>query len=125
MAWVVRFDEELAAWFDDQEAGLQDEILVYVRLLQEAGPNLGRPRADTVGGSIYGNMKELRIQYGGEPWRILFVFDPRRAAILLVGGNKVGDKRWYEKNIPIAEKRYKRHLEALALERERGKKKEK
>lgn len=121
MAWVVRFDEELAAWFDDQEAGLQAEILVHVRLLQEQGPNLGRPRVDTVKGSRYRNLKELRIQYRGEPWRILFLFDPRRAAILLVGGNKGGDGRWYVRNIPIAERRYRRHLEALERQKEEEK----
>ena len=125
MAWVVRFDEELAAWFDDQEAGLQDEILAHVGLLEERGPNLGRPRADTVKGSAYRNMKELRIQYQGRPWRILFAFDPRQAAILLVGGDKGGEKRWYLRNIPIADRRYKRHLEALEREKKPEKEREK
>lgn len=123
MAWVVRFDEELAAWFEDQEEGLQDEILTQVEVLRELGPNLGRPRVDTVKGSAYRNLKELRVQYRGEPWRILFAFDPRRAAILLVGGNKVGDDRWYGRNIPIAERRYRRHLEALEREKGKGRKK--
>jgi len=62
------------------------------------------------------NMKELRIQYHGDPWRILFAFDPRRAAILLVGGIKSGDKRWYEKHIRIADRRFERHLERLEEE---------
>jgi len=61
-------------------------------------------------------MKELRIQYHGDPWRILFAFDPRRAAILLVGGIKSGDKRWYEKHIRIADRRFERHLERLEEE---------
>jgi hypothetical protein len=58
-------------------------------------------------------MKELRIHYQGEPWRILFAFDPLRQAILLVGGNKTGNNRWYKENIPIAERRYERYLETL------------
>jgi hypothetical protein len=58
-------------------------------------------------------MKELRVQFRGEPWRILFAFDPDRAAILLVGGNKRGDKRWYKKHLPIADARFRRHLERL------------
>ena len=57
------------------------------------------------------NMKELRIQFAGDPWRVLFAFDTRRAAILLVGGNKSGNKRWYKTHIPIADARFVRHLE--------------
>jgi hypothetical protein len=77
------------------------------------GPLLGRPYVDTLKGSKYPNLKELRVQYKGEPWRILFAFDPIRQAIVLVGGNKTGDKRWYEKNIPIAETRFTEHLKTL------------
>ena len=58
-------------------------------------------------------MKELRVQIGGDPWRIFFAFDPKRSAILLVGGDKTGDKRFYETNIPVADARYERHLERL------------
>jgi len=76
-------------------------------------PALGRPRVDTIEGSSFKNMKELRIQYKGEPWRVLFAFDPHRQAILLVGGNKSGNKRWYKENIPIADQRYQKYLDAL------------
>jgi hypothetical protein len=58
-------------------------------------------------------MKELRVQFRGDPWRILFAFDLRRTAILLVGGNERGDKRWYKKHIPIADERFRRHLKRL------------
>jgi hypothetical protein len=58
-------------------------------------------------------MKELRIQYKGKPWRVLFAFDLERHAILLVGGNKGGDKRWYTKHVPIADERFRRHMESL------------
>ena len=82
-------------------------------LLKLEGPLLGRPYVDTLKGSQYPNLKELRVQHRGEPWRILFAFDPLRQAIVLVGGNKTRDKRWYEKNIPIAETRFNEHLAAL------------
>jgi hypothetical protein len=92
---------------------LQDEILAHTELLREHGPQLGRPYVDTVKGSAFPNMKELRVQFRGDPWRILFAFDPDRAAILLVGGNKRGDKRWYKKHLPVADARLRRHLERL------------
>ena len=113
MAWEVRLDEDFAAWLDELAEGERTEILAHARLLQERGPQLGRPYVDTVKGSDYSNMKELRVQIAGDPWRILFAFDPRRAAILLVGGNKAGEKRWYETQIPIADERFRRHLARL------------
>lgn len=76
-------------------------------------PSLGRPQVDTLKGSRLVNLKELRIQHRGEPWRVLFVFDPKRRAILLVGGNKQGDARWYKRAIALAEERYQRHLEEM------------
>ncbi|MGO9466981.1 MAG: type II toxin-antitoxin system RelE/ParE family toxin [Isosphaeraceae bacterium] len=66
MEWDVLFDEKFAEWFEALDEGLQDEILAHVRLLRQFRPNLGRPRADTVKGSKYPNMKELRIQEGDE-----------------------------------------------------------
>ena len=111
MDWKVRFDEAFLPWFDGLSEPLRDEILGLLILLRERGPNLGRPYVDTVQGSRYTNMKELRVQFGGDPWRILFAFDPNRAAILLLGGNKRGDRRWYKRNLPIADERFKNHLE--------------
>jgi hypothetical protein len=81
----------------------------------EGYPTIGNV-IDTLKASAFKNLKELRIQYQGEPWRILFAFDPKRQAILLVGGNKTGNDRWYQKNIPIAEERYSRYLETLEEE---------
>lgn len=77
------------------------------------GPNLGRPYADTLHGSSLANLKELRVQHRSQPYRILYAFDPKREALLLLGGNKAGDKRWYRKAIPRAEAIYARHLEEL------------
>ncbi len=77
------------------------------------GPNLPRPHSDTVNGSKFKNMKELRTQHSGKPYRTLYAFDPRRTAILLVGGNKEGKKNWYKTLIPIADKLFEQHLEDL------------
>lgn len=122
MEWEILYDEAFAEWLESLEEGLQDEILAHAELLREFGPNLGRPRVDTVKGSKYPNMKELRVQYQGDPWRILFAFDPDRAAILLVGGNKRGDRRWYKTHVRIADRRFERHLDGLAEEEEDGEK---
>jgi hypothetical protein len=113
MEWSIVFDPDFRVWFYEQEQGLQDEAFAVIRILSESGPTLGRPRVDTLKDCAFNNMKELRIQYQGEPWRILFAFDPLRQAILLVGGNKSGNNRWYKENIPIAEGRYERYLETL------------
>jgi hypothetical protein len=113
MEWDVQFDEDFAAWLLGQEADLRNAIIAHANLLRERGPQLGRPFVDTLEGSDFPNMKELRVQFRGDPWRILFAFDPDRAAILLVGGNKRGDKRWYKKHLPIADARFRRHLERL------------
>jgi len=61
-------------------------------------------------------MRELRIQHAGNPFRVLYAFDPRRTAILLLGGNKSGNDRWYEEYVPIADKLYDEHLETLKRE---------
>lgn len=111
MEWDVQFDEDFAAWLLGQEADLRNAIIAHANLLREHGPQLGRPFVDTLEGSDFPNMKELRVQFQGDPWRILFAFDPNRAAILLVGGNKRGDKRWYKKHLRIADARFRRHLE--------------
>ncbi len=113
MEWDVLLDEDFAAWLDGLDAALRNEILAHAALLGARGPHLGRPYVDTLEGSAFTNMKELRIQFHGDPWRILFAFDPKRRAILLVGGNKRGDKRWYKKNLAIADERFQRHLKRL------------
>ncbi|MFM8297984.1 MAG: type II toxin-antitoxin system RelE/ParE family toxin [Microcystis flos-aquae DF17] len=117
MEWNIIFDPDFRFWFYQQEQGLQNEIFAVLTVLMKLRPALGRPRVDTIEGSSFKNMKELRIQYKGEPWRVLFAFDPHRQAILLVGGNKSGNKRWYKENIPIADQRYQKYLEKLKEEK--------
>ena len=116
MKWNIIFDPDFKIWFYQQEQGLQDETFAVLSVLGEFGSKLGRPRVDTLEGSTFPNMKELRIQYQGEPWRILFAFDSKRKAVLLIGGNKTGNKRWYKENIAIADKRSKKYLEILKEE---------
>jgi hypothetical protein len=120
MAWEVIADEEFAAWLLDQPERVQVCVAAAVAVLAEFGPQLGRPRVDTVYGSDFENMKELRLKVGRSPYRVLFAFDPTRRAILLVGGDKGKDKRWYEINIPIADGRFRRHLAKLKDEADDG-----
>lgn len=113
MEWQVLLDADFKTWLLEQEQKVQTAIFAHIGLLKAFGPTLGRPQVDTIKGSRLTNLKELRVQYQGEPWRVLFVFDPKRRAILLVGGNKQGDARWYTKAIPVAELRYQRHIEKM------------
>ncbi|WP_447529378.1 type II toxin-antitoxin system RelE/ParE family toxin [Vreelandella sp. TE19] len=92
----------------------RENVLASLLLLRERGPMLSRPHADTVNGSQFSNMKELRIQSGGRPIRAFFAFDPRRTGIILCAGDKGGnDKRFYDEMIPVADKEYAAHLETL------------
>lgn len=113
MVWNVLAHPEFEKWLFALEPQTRSELLSHFLLVETLGPALGRPRVDTVKGSKHGNMKELRIQLKGDPWRVLFAFDPRRSAILLVGGNKRGDSRWYRTHVPIADERYEEHLKQL------------
>ena len=90
--------------------------VAVVDLLIMLGPQLPFPYSSGIRQSRHGHMRELRIQHGGSPYRVLYAFDPRRAAILLLGGDKGGDVRWYEVNVPIADRLYDEHLAALREE---------
>lgn len=116
MEWEVEYTDEFEHWWNTLTEEEQEDIDVKVRLLQRIGPRLGRPHSDIVKLSKHANMKELIIQHAGRPYRVLYAFDPRRVAILLIGGGKTGDKRWYEKFVPIADKLYDQHLETLRRE---------
>lgn len=87
------------------------------------GPNLGRPRVDHIKGSAHQNMKELRVQFKGDPVRILFAFDPDRRAVLLLGGAKTGDDQWYRKHVPLADQEFRLHLQEMQSEKEKQKEK--
>lgn len=117
MAWDVEFTDEFELWWNSLTADEQDSVAFDVGLLQAKGPTLARPYADTVYQSAYVNMKELRVQHEGRPYRVLFVFDPRRVGMLLIGGDKTGNPDWYERYVPKADKIYARHLRELEEEK--------
>lgn len=113
--WQVEGTDEFAGWFEGLDERDQEYLVAAVDKLEERGPALGRPFVDTIQGSRHPNMKELRPPGGNI--RVLFAFDPRRAAILLLGGDKTGRWReWYEENIPVADGLYDEHLEELRTE---------
>lgn len=115
MRWKAYFHPRFKAEFDELPAAVQDELLASLIPLREYGPALGRPEVDTLKGSAYPNMKELRFRAGGGVWRVAFAFDPKRAAILLVAGDKSGtsEKKFYKRLIEKADGRYTEHLENL------------
>lgn len=114
--WEVEYTDEFNAWWTGLTEAEQTAITAYVQLLQQLGPHLKRPHADLIQSSRHAHMKELRVQCAGEPIRILFAFDPRRIAILLIGGNKTGDNNWYEKTVPIADDLYDEYIAELIAE---------
>ena len=117
MAWNVEYTDEFEQefWSGLSEAE-QEDIIATVSLLEERGPNLPFPHSSGIEGSKHGHMRELRVQSGGRPIRIFYAFDPRRSAILLIGGDKTGRDRFYEKMVPVADKLYDVHLEELRKE---------
>jgi hypothetical protein len=117
MAWDVEYTTEFETWWLNQldNAG-RESVAAYVALLEERGPALEYPYSSGIRRSRYSHLRELRIQHEGRPYRVLYAFDPRRTAILLLGGAKKGENRWYEVNVPLAEKLYTIHLEQLMEE---------
>jgi hypothetical protein len=113
MTYEVEYTDEFEQWYVTLDAQTQDSIDTAVELLEERGPNLLFPRSSGVKGARHQHMRELRVQHQGEPYRILYAFDPRRIAILLLGGSKKGNDRWYEENVPKADKLYDQLLKEL------------
>lgn len=114
--WEIEFTDEFGAWWNSLSEDEQESVAASVELLRQLGPNLSRPHADVLKGSKHSNMKELRTQHQGRPLRTLFAFDPRRTAILLIGGDKTGEDKFYERMIPLADRLYDEHLETLRRE---------
>ncbi|MER8575480.1 type II toxin-antitoxin system RelE/ParE family toxin [Mesorhizobium sp. M0938] len=116
MTWEVVFGDEFDGEFEALHQTVQDELLASAKLLGVFGPQLGRPHADTLNGSSFANMKELRFDADDGVWRVAFAFDRKRKAILLVAGDKSGvsEKRFYKSLIAKADKRYQGHLDRLA-----------
>lgn len=116
MAFEVNFTAEFGIWWDSLTVEQQEAITMRVELLEQHGPTLGRPTVDRVKASAFHHMKELRCSKVGD-LRVIFAFDPRREAILLLGGDKAGDwEAWYEEAIPRADELYASYLRELRRE---------
>jgi len=111
--WEVEFTDEFGEWWNTLDEDEQESLTASVKVLQVLGPALGRPHADTVKDSKHKNMKELRTQHQGRPLRTFYAFDPQRHAILLIGGDKTGNKKFYKRMIPLADKLLDAHLQEL------------
>ena|SRR5688572_7653189 len=120
MSWIVEFSDEFVAEFLALERPVRIELIANAELLKQFGPQLGRPRVDTLNGSRYANMKELRFMVDGQAWRVAFAFDPRRRGILLCAGSKSGKSqgRFYRTLIRKADSRFDTHLKGLFTETE-------
>ena len=113
MAWSVEATDEFESWWQSLDDEAQVSVSAVVALLEELGPDLPFPYSSAIRGSRHGGLRELRIQHRGRPIRILYCFDPGRVAVLLLGDDKGGSRRWYRKAIPRAERLFDRHLADL------------
>jgi hypothetical protein len=111
--WEVEYTDEFGDWWGGLTEAEQVSVAASIELLEVRGPALGFPHSSSVHGSRHAHMRELRTQHGGRPLRTLYAFDPRRVAILLIGADKTGDDRWYERFVPIADRIYDLHLAQL------------
>jgi len=113
--WIVLFHEAFEEEFAELAETVQDELLAHAKHLQRFGPQLGRPRVDTLNNSRHTNMKELRFDIDNGVWRVAFAFDPKRQAILLFAGNKSGkgQKQFYKRFIKKADQRFDDWLNSL------------
>lgn len=115
--YEVEFTDEFEVWWTSLTPDEQESVAFSVRLLEERGIYLKRPHADAIHGSKFVNMRELRCQHEGRPYRVLYAFDPRRTAMLLLGGDKTGRPDWYEEFVPKADKLYTQHLKEIGPDR--------
>lgn len=120
--WDIERTDEIAEWIKSLDDDAREAILRNLIILREIGPSLGRPYVDTVKQSRHKNMKELRVQNKMRLYRLFFIFDLDRQAILLIGGDKRGVKRFYEKMIPLADDHYDKILQSRKVKNENNKK---
>ncbi|MGI8633541.1 MAG: type II toxin-antitoxin system RelE/ParE family toxin [Solirubrobacterales bacterium] len=114
MAWEIEVTDQFRGWWADLTIEQQAAVSVRVDLLGESGPSLGRPAVERIHASRQHNMKELRSSEGGA-LRVLFMFDPRRQVILLLGGDKSGRwNEWYQWAVPLADRLYDDYLDELS-----------
>lgn len=114
--WEIITVETFDTWFLGLLEAEQVDVLAAIKMLEVTGPSLGRPYVDTLQQSRdVSNLKELRIQHQGRPYRVFFALDPRRRAVLLCGGDKTGDSRFYRRMIPFAEREFLQYLKDEGL----------
>jgi hypothetical protein len=114
MECTVLRSDEFTLWWESLTEAEQEDIDVSVQLLERFGVLLDYPYSSAVHQSKYPHLRELRVQHGGKPYRVLYAFDPNRDAVLLIGGNKMGkDNKWYKQFVPMADKIYDRHLQEI------------
>ena len=116
MAFEVEFTNEFESWWNGLTGDGQTRVRASVELLRQYGVSLSFPHSSGVATSRHTHMRELRVQCEGNPYRVLYAFNPLRNAILLLGGDKTGDERWYEINVPLADRLYDEHLMELRKE---------
>jgi hypothetical protein len=116
VSWEIEYTDEFEVWWEKLSDAGQVSVAAVVGLLEDQGPHLGFPHSSGLASSRHGHMRELRIQHQGRPHRVLYAFDPRRTAILLLGGDKTGSDRWYEEFVPEADRLYDAHIASLKRE---------
>ncbi len=114
--WDVEVTDEFKAWWNGLNEAECISVERAVLLLEERGPKLRYPYSSGINGSRHTGMRELRVQHHGRPYRVLYIFDARRMALLLIGGDKTGDDRWYEKYVPLADQLYDNYLAEIEEE---------
>jgi hypothetical protein len=114
--WQVNLHDEFLPEFRGFSASVRLQIYSLIEMLKVFGPKLGRPHVDTLKGSDYPNMKELRFRAENGAWRVAFAFDVKRRAILLVGGDKAGvsQRKFYRGLIEVADRRFHQHEDRVA-----------
>ena len=124
MKWEVDLHDDFVPEYRDLHKDVQDELLARIELLEQFGPQLGRPRADTLNDSRHANIKELRFDAADGVWRVAFAFDPNRKAIILAAGDKsgVGEKRFYRQLIDKADARFDAHLAKIKRQKQKERK---
>ena len=114
--WEVEYTDEFDAWWNTLIENQQEDVAAAVQLLVQQGPSLRFPHSSGVSRSRHRHMRELRVQTNGRPFRVFYAFDPRRCAILLIGGDKTGNDRFYETYIPRSDTLYDKYLDELREE---------
>lgn len=112
----IEYTDEFESWWNSLNEDEQQSVAVYIEMLRQAGTSLPFPYSSGLRGSRHSHMRELRAQHQGRPYRVLYAFDPLRSAILLTGGDKTGNNRWYETFVPVADRLYDEYLEELRKE---------